>query len=182
MHRQLLEIQNELQSNSDWVSRLADWAREEDWVARPAAGAWSASECVQHLNTTSREMVPRISEQLLESEQSDDPGLYRLGFMGWLIWKASSPPARMKLRTPEAFVPSGGRTKREDLIAWGVRQSAVLGAIDFADGRPLNRLQIVSPFDARVRYNAYAAFRIIAAHQRRHLDQAEKTIAIVRKA
>jgi hypothetical protein len=35
---------------------------------------------------------------------------------------------------------------------------------------------MISPFDSRVRYNLFSAFRIIAAHQRRHLWQAEQAI------
>ena len=179
-HPQLLEIQDELQASSDWVSRLADWAKDQDWVTRPSPDAWSASECVQHLNATSREMVPLIIEQLGASSRVDGTLRLRLDFMGWLIWKSSSPPAKMKFKTPAPFVPSDVRSKREDLISWGVRQAGVLGALDAADGHPLARLKIVSPFDRRVRYNLYSAFRIIAAHQRRHLDQAEKVIGIVR--
>ena len=41
-------------------------------------------------------------------------------------------------------------------------------------GRDLNRLKIVSPFGARLSYNVYSAFRVLAAHERRHVWQAER--------
>ena len=37
------------------------------------------------------------------------------------------------------------------------------------------------PFDSRVKYNVYSAFLIVAAHQRRHLWQAEQAIDSLRK-
>src|SRR5438034_8758309 len=36
---------------------------------------------------------------------------------------------------------------------------------------------VVSPFDRRLRYNAYSALRLIPAHQRQHLAQAEGAVA-----
>jgi hypothetical protein len=180
MHPQLLEIESELQSNSDWVSRLADWASDEEWGTRPSADAWSASECVEHLNATSRAMVPLIVERLRESTPSAAPVRYRFSLLGWVVWRAVSPPARKKFKTSTPFVPSHVRSRKEDLVSWAVRQAGVLGAVDAADGHPLSRLTIASPFDPRVRYNVYSAFRILAAHQRRHLDQAEKAIGLVR--
>ncbi|MBI2203338.1 MAG: hypothetical protein HYU41_05745 [Candidatus Rokubacteria bacterium] len=38
----------------------------------------------------------------------------------------------------------------------------------------------VSPFDARLRYNRYSAFRLTAAHQRLHCRQAEQALRTVR--
>ena len=46
--------------------------------------------------------------------------------------------------------------------------------IDRSAGLAIDRLRVVSPFDARVKYNVYASFCLIATHQRRHLWQAEQ--------
>ena len=40
----------------------------------------------------------------------------------------------------------------------------------------LNLTSIISPFDSRLKYNLYACLRIIPAHQRQHLSQAEAVI------
>jgi hypothetical protein len=42
-------------------------------------------------------------------------------------------------------------------------------------------MKIISPFDRRVRYNVFSAFRIVVAHQRRHLWQAEQAVASLRR-
>ncbi len=46
-----------------------------------------------------------------------------------------------------------------------------------ADGFPLGRLWIISPFDPRIRYNAYACLTILPAHQHRRLWRAEQARA-----
>jgi hypothetical protein len=43
-----------------------------------------------------------------------------------------------------------------------------------ADGLPLGRVKIISPFNARLRYNLFACFSILPRHQHRHLRQAER--------
>ena len=40
---------------------------------------------------------------------------------------------------------------------------------------------VISPFDKRVKYNMYSAFRILIAHERRHLWQAEQAVDTLRK-
>jgi hypothetical protein len=37
----------------------------------------------------------------------------------------------------------------------------------------------VSPFNAHVKYNVYAAFCVLLAHEQRHLWQAERALAAV---
>jgi hypothetical protein len=181
MHPQLLPIRQGLDSCSDWLSRLAEWAGEEHWAAKPTPDSWSASECVQHLNATSRAMVPLILRQLETSRRKEPMPGYRLSFVGWLILRSLSSPAKKKYRTTDAFLPPEPKSPKTDLIAWAVCQSDVGDALERADGHPLHRLKIVSPFNARIRYNVYSAFRIIVAHEQRHLDQAEKAIEAVRR-
>lgn len=47
-------------------------------------------------------------------------------------------------------------------------------------GLRLSSAKIASPFDARLRYGGYAAFRILTAHLRRHLWQADHAVADAR--
>lgn len=53
-------------------------------------------------------------------------------------------------------------------------QAAQIRFVRAADGRPVDRVRITSPFDARLRYSLYSAFVILPRHQRRHIVQAER--------
>jgi hypothetical protein len=53
-------------------------------------------------------------------------------------------------------------------------QAEVIACVRTADGLPIDHIKLVSPFDARLRYNLFAALTIIPRHQHRHLLQAER--------
>jgi hypothetical protein len=77
--------------------------------------------------------------------------------------------------TPE-FVPRGDRPGTELVAQFEHLQDELIGLLRSADGLPLDRVNIVSPFSASVRYNVYAAFTVIPGHQLRHLAQAEDAV------
>ena len=124
-------------------------------------------------------MVPRILAQLATSRPRDPIPGYRLSVLGWLILRAVAPSSKMRQKTSEPFVPAKAESPKTDLVAWAVCQSDVIAALERADGHPLNRLTIASPFDERVRYTVYSAFRILEAHQRRHLDAGQQLLGAV---
>ena len=47
-------------------------------------------------------------------------------------------------------------------------------AVRGADGHPIDRVWVTSPFDSRLRYNLYSTFVILPTHQLRHVVQAER--------
>jgi hypothetical protein len=82
-----------------------------------------------------------------------------------------------RVKTTPPFVPKG-RQSRDALLSDFVRlQAELMTLIRNADGLPIDRVKIVSPFGGRMRYSAYSAITIVARHQHRHLDQAEQAAA-----
>ena len=96
---------------------------------------------------------------------------------GWLVWLATT--LRVPVKTTEPFVPRGSYVGDGVLAEFDELQRQILDRVARADGLDLAALRIVSPFDARLRYTVYAAFRLIAAHQRLHLRQASRARARV---
>jgi hypothetical protein len=54
-------------------------------------------------------------------------------------------------------------------------QSALIKSVESANGLDLNRIKINSPSSSRVSFNLFSCYHIVAAHERRHLNQAEET-------
>jgi hypothetical protein len=52
-------------------------------------------------------------------------------------------------------------------------QGEQVALVHAADGLPVDRVRIVSPFDARMKYSAYSALFVLPRHQLRHVEQAE---------
>lgn len=159
--------------------RLADDVDERTWRQRPPGSGWAMAECLIHLNITAREMLPRLRAAIASGRRDGvtGEGPFRPGVVGGLLRWFLEPPYRVRTTTAASFNPASAQPKAEVMAEFDARHDAVITCIHDADGLDLSRLKIISPFDARVRYNLYAAFRIIAAHDRRHVWQAERAKA-----
>lgn len=179
MHPQLQAVADDLEAARRRLHELARRAPAEAWGRRPDPQRWSMGECVAHLNLTSKAFEPLVEAALAEGRMMArvDQGRYRRNFTGWLLWRMTGPAPRQRVKTTAAFIPAG-RQPVADLLAefdaWHVRQLEYTRA---ADGLPLEKLRIVSPFSARVKYNLYACLTILPRHEHRHLWQAEQVWA-----
>jgi hypothetical protein len=151
-------------------------------------------ECIVHLNLTSAAFLPILGDALAEGRRLDAPAppRYRRDLVGWLLWGIMGPPVRLRVKTTAPFVPGGpgdpsdpgrapvGRDRRSDDRPQGVvrtfarLQNEQIACVESADGLPLGRIMIRSPFNARVKYNVYSCLTILPRHQHRHLWQAEQ--------
>jgi hypothetical protein len=149
--------------------------------ARPAPGTWSIAECLTHLNFTSERFLPLLDQALRDLRAQDlcSPGPYSRGLIGWALARFLEPPHRMRIKTAPAFVPARVDSMNDVLERFDYLQLELQARVDRAAGMSIDRIHVVSPFDGRVKYNLYAAFCILNAHQRRHLWQAERVKAIV---
>jgi hypothetical protein len=61
-------------------------------------------------------------------------------------------------------------------------QAAIQQQIRAMDGLDITTIRVTSPVNASLRYSTYSALHILAAHERRHLWQAERVRDRLRKA
>lgn len=182
MQPQLAQVEDEFESASNRLHRLAESCSVEEWRRRPEEGSWSAAECVAHLNITSIACLPSIDEGLAEARTLGRAtgGRMRRDPMGWLLWKGSHPNPRMKIKTGAGFVPAGGSPRDELIAEFDRLQEEQLAALRSADGLPIDRVKVRSVFVDRIRYSLFSLFTILSIHQHRHLAQAERAVASAR--
>ena len=173
MHRQLEVIDRELDAAAAEARSL--FARASGRLTRqPAAGKWSAAECLEHLAITNRAflsaLVPAVER--LRSRGARATGDYRMEpaarFLRWMI----APPYRIKVPTTPPFVPAKAPDPAAALASYLDYSAQLRAVLREADGLALDSEKIESPFSNRLRYNVYSAFRLIVAHDQRHLFQA----------
>lgn len=82
------------------------------------------------------------------------------------------PPPRMKSKTTKPFVPAAISDPLTLLDRFHEANTKLDSLIARATGLATTSVKVVSPFNARVKYNLYAALRIVLVHERRHLFQA----------
>jgi len=152
---------------------------EDELSTRPANLGWSAAECLAHLGLTSRAFLPVVRLAAEQARVRGDlaPGPYRMDFVGRLLKMSLEPPGRLRVRTRAEFVPRDVGPTARVLESFLKTQEEMISAMEAADGVRLDVVKITSPFDARVRYNLFSAFHVLAAHQRRHLLQAQHAAA-----
>jgi len=179
---QLERIGLELTDARRRAHEIASPLTAELWGTRPAVDQWSVAECLLHLNLTSRAFLPLIRDALSKGRDLEllGTGPYLRNVVGWFVYWITDPPVRFRIKTTAPFVPAGVEPKGRILDAFDMLQEQVAGCVREADGLDLGRLRIISPFDSRLKYNLYSCLRIIPAHQRQHLLQAEQVLRSLR--
>lgn len=181
MQKQLAALVDSLESAQQKLRSLSDRVSSAQFTRHPGPDAWSAADCVEHLNLTSRAYVPLVRTAIAEARslQTGHSGSYSMDIPGRLLAFMMRPMKHIgkfklvRVKTTGPFTPRGGQT-REQLLSEFVRlQSDLIGLIRNADGLPIDDVKIQSPF-GKMRYNAYSALEIVAQHEHRHLQQAEE--------
>ena len=181
MHPQLQELANQFTAARERLHQLAMVLPDEAWTQRPAPDSWSPAECVAHLNITSRVFITQLRDAIREARGVGGaaPSRYRRGVVGWLLWKSTGPGQGVKVKTTPKFVPGATAPPAELVAEFDRLQDEQLELVRAADGLPIHRIKVTSPFQERVKYNAFAALSILPNHQHRHLLQAERAWAAV---
>ncbi|HXY29872.1 MAG TPA: DinB family protein [Gemmatimonadaceae bacterium] len=178
MHPQIAELVRQLDSATVHARAIATPASDAAFHQRPPSGGWSAAECVAHLSLTTQALLPLIDAALASGRPGFPDGRrYRSDTMGWLLAWSLEPPARVRIRTLPSFVPSSTGSKGAILAEFERLQGELAGRLERASGLDLHPIRVRSPFNSKVSYNAFAAFRVLLAHERRHLGQAERALA-----
>lgn len=175
-------VEAELNDATERARALIESTDARHFTVRPHPGSWSAAECIAHLSISSESFVPVLREAIAKVDgvagrKSQPPSEDLIGrILRWFL----EPPIRARVKTSAPFVPKAVRARAEALSEFMKHQKTLLDLLRQVRDAEASNVKIVSPFDQRIRYNVYSAFRIIAAHERRHLWQAEKALRDVR--
>jgi hypothetical protein len=173
------DLARQLTSCSSRIRTLFEAGPEERLTHRPRSDAWSAAQCVVHLSLTATAFVPVLQEavETLRTSGLRRATASRMDWMGRVLRWFLEPPPRFRTRTASPFqVPETGPLP-EVLETFLREQQRIEQALRSAVGLDVRACRIVSPFDRRVRYNVLSAFCVLAAHERRHVWQAEQAAA-----
>lgn len=176
------ELESQFIGISHNFQNLVASAGPELCVRPPAPGAWSAAECLQHLNLSADAYFP-VWQQVIATagpRKAELRAPYRIDFWGRFLCWILEPPARIRSKTPVPFQPIDCTRVDQILDRFLERQERIVGALRRCRGRAIDEVKMASPVDSRIRYSIWSSFVVNAAHERRHLWQAEQAIAKVR--
>lgn len=175
--KSLDELESQFTVICENVQQLVASAGPERSV-QPPPGSWSVAQCIQHLNTSADAYFP-IWQQVISNAgpRREAPSApYRADFWGRLLSWILEPPPRIRSKTPVPFEPPDCNQVAPVLEGFLERQARVIATLRRCRGRAIDEIKMCSPVDPRLRYSVWSSFLINAAHQRRHLWQAQQAI------
>lgn len=178
----LESVEQELEEASRRARKLVDGTEARLFTVRPNPRSWSAAECLSHLSISTEMFLPVLRKAIEDGRAKGLKGgsTPKMDLMGRVLRWFLEPPIHSRVKTTAPFVPRSVRAKSEALAEFTTFQQQLKALIRETRELDPSKMKVVSPFDKRVKYNVFSAFRIITAHQRRHLWQAEQAVAALR--
>lgn len=144
----------------------------------PAPGQWSVAQCISHLIVTGNQYIQQIQETIKTVSQrkstSEDPLRYSL--VGKLFINMMEPPVKKKIRTPRSFNPSIINPKNKLIEEFSGINEDFIAIIQSTQNLDISRIKIMSPVSKLLKFKLTDVFAYIAAHERRHIWQAENVM------
>jgi hypothetical protein len=143
---------------------------------KPQADQWSVAQCFEHLIKINAAYFPqlrRIEEGAYASSWRDHvPWLGR--FFGSMILRAVQPASQRKFKAAKHVEPSTSAIDDGIITRFTAHQREVIQHMTLAGGRDLSAIVVTSAVAPVAFYSALDMFKILVAHERRHMAQAER--------
>jgi hypothetical protein len=172
---QLDGVLNQVENITLEAKKLVAGRSQSDLTKSLESTSWSVAQCLDHLAQTANAFVPVISSAIARAPRLTTNRALRTGALTRLFIRNLEPPYRLRFKVPAPLVP-----RQHDFdSAWGAfeeSQARLVKTIRSASGLAVDQVRVESPVYARFNYNVYGAFRMLTAHERRHLWQIEQIL------
>jgi hypothetical protein len=171
---QLQELDSEFRAIGRTARTVVEGLSHEQVNWRPGSGQWSIAECLGHLNIMGSEALSGIDAGIHDarSRQWYGAGPFRIGFFANNLIRTTEPPVRWKRNASQKFVPPSDQPVGVVGPAMIDLQDQFIARLRLANGLNLARIKIAAPGRPLLRLTLYELFVFLAAHERRHLEQA----------
>ncbi|HUA62510.1 MAG TPA: DinB family protein [Verrucomicrobiae bacterium] len=173
---ELEAYREQFQSIADEAQELTRGLDEARFNWRPSASQWSIEECLAHLIAVGSKEVIALEEAIGRGKERGltGNGPFSPGPIERFILGMTEPPVRQPMSAPLRFRPLHGQPVTAVLPTFLHLQSQLMLRAESAAGLDLRRVKVATPVSRFVRLSLGAMFAQIAAHERRHLDQARR--------
>jgi hypothetical protein len=142
---------------------------------RPDERRWSVAQCFEHLLSTNRLMLQAADDALRNPARTVWQRLPVLpGVFGRLLIRSQSPGATRKFTASPKAQPAASRIAGDVVRRFVDQHREIAAWMRALDEDGAARVVMVSPFAGFVTYSVLDGCRLLAAHDRRHLEQARR--------
>lgn len=155
---------------------LVEGLDEEHGQWRPAPGAWSVAECLDHLAKGNRAYLESMRQPIANARRAHRRRRRPVaaGPVGGWLARTLEPPARTKMKSPRKIHPGSARSLHDALDAFVTSHREVRALLEANADLDLATIRFRNPFVPLLRFSLASGFHILAAHARRHLWQARR--------
>jgi hypothetical protein len=176
----LQQVLDEIEQADRAADALVSALTEAQCQWQPDGGrSWSVAQCLEHLAATNIVYGDAMRRGVEEARRRGWNAYTPLkpGFFGRKFVSSMEPPVRRRARAPGQVRPRSPLTRAEILGRYHDAHARVMQTIRDAAAIDPNRATFPNPFFRMVRVKVATGMQVIAAHDRRHLWQAQQVIA-----
>jgi hypothetical protein len=149
-------------------------AAQLNW--KPSPERWSVGQCLDHLVKTNECFMPDMGRIAAGTYRTSAWGRVSplSGLFARLILKALDPEKGRKTKAPKVFVPASSDIPADMVERFARHQKEFAAGVRATAGADPRRTIVTSPVAAVATYSLLDAYRIVVAHERKHLAQARR--------
>lgn len=158
----------------------------EELSHQPAPGAWSAAQCLEHLNFYGRHYLPEIEKAIQKGKTNghEPEKFFRSGWLGAYFTKLMQPQPdgalKSKMKAPKNAIPAAQPDAQAMLAEFIDQQETMLRLLNDAWEVNLNTLRVPISLSPWIRLKLGDTFGFVIAHMERHVLQADKAVKMGR--
>lgn len=145
---------------------------------QPAAGAWSALACLEHLNRYGEFYIPEVRQALERADQAPSPE-FRSGWLGNYLAQSMRPKENGKVSKMKTFASKNpvDETLNKDVIKTFLeQQQELLALVTESENTNLSKVRVRTTLPL-IRLRLGDTLRFVIYHNQRHLEQAQRAIS-----
>jgi hypothetical protein len=156
---------------------IAAAVSDEQFHWQPRDGrSWSIAQCLEHLAIMNKHYAAAVRTGVEDGRRRNlrrtGPG--RSTFFGRRFIESLEPPVKLKTKAPKVGRSPQDKPRDEIVRSYHESHDIIRQLIDDAADVDLTRATFQNPFISVIRMRVITGFGVLAAHDRRHLWQAEQ--------
>lgn len=177
---------NELQEQTESFlnKAISEWQmiRHSQFGHKQAPEKWSATQCLEHLNSYGRFYLPEIERAIQKAVQQKQKASihFKAGWIGNYFTKLMMPTSNgsvgKKMSSPKNHYPVSNADSYKVIAEFIEQQEKLLQLLEAARAIDLNKAKCAISISTLIKLKLGDTFLFFIAHQYRHILQAERAL------
>ena len=181
MYQTTILLDNLYQKTESFLEKaVRNWQllSDEQLNKQPAPNAWSAAQCLEHLNIYGRHYLPEIEKAIEKGGKSAET--FKSGWLGDYFYRLMLPNTegtlKSKMNAPKNAIPPVKLDSRAVLAEFIEQQEQLLQLIDRARTVNIGTVRVPISLSKWIRLKLGDTFLFLTAHLERHILQIERAL------